>query len=81
MCNLVPKIISQTEDRGGGGGGGLMFALAVALKDPYLVSEPSPAKPNGHKINVYFKVNQGIISCSALCIMCLSRGADNVQQR
>ena len=47
----------------------------------YLVSELSPAKSNGHKINIYFNVNQGIISCSALCIMCLSRGADNVQQR
>ena len=47
----------------------------------HLVSEPSPAKANGHKINIYFNVNQGIISCSALCIMCLSRGADNVQQR
>ena len=61
-----------------------MFALAVVLKDPYgihLVSELSPAKPNGHTINIYFHVNQGIISCSALCIMCLSRGADNVQQR
>ena len=44
----------------------------------YLVSEPSPAKPNGHKINIYFNVNQGIIS--ALCIMCSSRGADNIQQ-
>ena len=37
----------------------------------YLVSEPSPAKPNGHEINIYFNVNQGIMSCSALCIMCL----------
>ena len=46
----------------------------------YLVSEPSPAKPNGHKINFYFNVNQGIICSSALCIMCLSRGADNVRQ-
>ena len=46
----------------------------------HLVSELSPAKPNGHTINIYFHVNQGIISCSALCIMCLSRGADNVQQ-
>ena len=46
-----------------------------------LVSELSPAKSNGHKINIYFNVNQGITSCSALCIMCLSRGADNVQQR
>ena len=36
MCNLLAEIVSQTEDRGGGGGGGaLMFALAVALKDPY----------------------------------------------
>ena len=46
-----------------------------------LVSELSPAKPNGHKINIYFHVNQGLTSFSALCIMCLSRGADNVQQR
>ena len=46
-----------------------------------LVSELSPAKSNGHKINIYFNVNQGITSCSALCIMCLSRGAENVQQR
>ena len=46
----------------------------------HLVSELSPAKPNGHTINIYFNVNQGIISCSALCIMCLSRGADNAQQ-
>ena len=46
----------------------------------HLVSEQSPAKPNGHTINIYFNVNQGIISCSALCIMCLSRGADNVLQ-
>ena len=46
-----------------------------------LVSELSPAKSNGHKINIYFNVNQGIISCSALCITCLSRGADNAQQR
>ena len=45
-----------------------------------LVSELSPAKSNGHKINIYFNVNQGITS-SALCIMCLSRRADNVQQR
>ena len=44
----------------------------------HLASEPSPAKPNGYKINIYFNVNQGIIPCSALCIMCLSRGADNV---
>ena len=34
MCNLLAEIVSQTED-GGVGGGGLMFALAVALKDPY----------------------------------------------
>ena len=47
----------------------------------HLVSELSPAKPNGHKVNIYFHVNQGVISCSPLCIMCLSRGADNVQQR
>ena len=48
----------------------------------HLASEPSPAKPNGYKINSYFNVNQGIISCSELCIMCLSRDADNgVQQR
>ena len=46
----------------------------------HLVSELSPAKPNGHTINIYFNVKQGIISCSALCIMCLSRGADNAQQ-
>ena len=46
-----------------------------------LVCELSPAKSNGHKINIYFNVNQGITSCSALCIMCLSRDADNVQQR
>ena len=32
MCNLLAKIVSQTEDRGGGG---LMFTLAVALKDLY----------------------------------------------
>ena len=31
----------------------------------HLVSEPSPAKANGHKINIYFNVNKGIISCSA----------------
>ena len=41
----------------------------------HMVSEPFPAKPDGHKINIYFNVNQGIITCSALCIMCLSRGA------
>ena len=34
MCNSLAEIISQTEDPGGGGGV-LMFALAVALKDPY----------------------------------------------
>ena len=44
----------------------------------HLVSEPSPVKPNGRKVNIYFNDNQGIKSCSALCIMCLSRGADNV---
>ena len=33
MCNSLAEIISQTEDPGGGGV--LMFALAVALKDPY----------------------------------------------
>ena len=47
----------------------------------HMVSEQSPAKPNGHKIHIYFNVNQGIISCSALCIMCLPQGADKVQQR
>ena len=33
MCNLLAEIVSQTEDRERGGG--FMFALAVALKDPY----------------------------------------------
>ena len=33
MCNLLAKIVSQTEDRGGGGG--VVFKLAVALKDLY----------------------------------------------
>ena len=47
----------------------------------HMVSEPSPAKPNGHKINIYFNVNQGIISCSALCIMCLSREVQTTYNR
>ena len=37
-CLNIAEIVSRTEDRGargGEGGGGLMFALAVALKDPY----------------------------------------------
>ena len=69
---------SQTEDRGGGGGVNICFHISTKGWTIWCLNR---LRLNWNATNIYSNVNRKIISCSAPCNVCLSWGADNVQQR